>query len=474
MEPVQKLKEKVLKGGIYLAVRQLSTAVLSLISVLVIARLLGPKNYGIVAIALGFFYFLTWTSKLGLNVYVTRQPELPKDAPEQILSFYNTLGAILSILILLLAPAFGWWTGQSEVSQLIRWLALPLWLEMVGTASISMLERELRFTQVGLIETIAQVSNYLLAVPLVLMNWSYWGPIAGLVLQCTVYALMARYYYPISLRRRWRLPFIRSALSYGLTFCGSQWIMSLRTLTVPLLVSRLVGVEAAGITSIAIRFVEQLSLLRAIMLRMSISLLAKLMSNLELTRAAISRGMTYQVLVVGPTCAVFSCCAGWLIPLMFGAEWLPSAKLFPLIAVAVLIGSVFDLHGSALYAAGHNREVALYSFGYITVEWLALWLIAPNAGLWSYGVAQIIALPSYFLLHRSLVKLCGSPNYGNAFWLIIVTLPALIIGPLVPVFVGIGVLILSYGAIFLFVESVRKVPVELYFAWRSRKADASS
>jgi PST family polysaccharide transporter len=128
-----------------------------------------------------------------LNVYVTRQPELPKDAPEQILSFYNTLGAILSILILLLAPAFGWWTGQSEVSQLIRWLALPLWLEMVGTASISMLERELRFTQVGLIETIAQVSNYLLAVPLVLMNWSYWGPIAGLVLQCTVYALMARY-----------------------------------------------------------------------------------------------------------------------------------------------------------------------------------------------------------------------------------------------------------------------------------------
>ncbi|NJM57390.1 MAG: oligosaccharide flippase family protein [Synechococcales cyanobacterium RU_4_20] len=77
----QDLKKKILQGGIVLAIRQLITSVFSLVSVLVVARVLGPEKYGIVAIAMGIFYFLIWTNKLGIGVYVLRQTELPKRNP---------------------------------------------------------------------------------------------------------------------------------------------------------------------------------------------------------------------------------------------------------------------------------------------------------------------------------------------------------------------------------------------------------
>ena len=61
------LKNKVVKGGLYLALRQLVIVGLSVLSILVIAKQLGPANYGILVNALGIFYFTTWTGKLGLH-----------------------------------------------------------------------------------------------------------------------------------------------------------------------------------------------------------------------------------------------------------------------------------------------------------------------------------------------------------------------------------------------------------------------
>ena len=58
---------KVVKGGLSLTLRQIFTAGLSMISILVIARILGPANYGIVTVTFGFFFFFAFSGRLGLN-----------------------------------------------------------------------------------------------------------------------------------------------------------------------------------------------------------------------------------------------------------------------------------------------------------------------------------------------------------------------------------------------------------------------
>ncbi len=462
------LKIKVLQGGIYLALRQLFSVALSLISVLVIARILGPEQYGVVAIASGIFYFLFWVSGLGLAVYLIRQPELPEDGAEQILAFYNTVGLAFYGLLWFATPIFGWWTGHEEISQVLRFLIPALWLGAISNVSIGMLERELRFAEVGLIETLAQMANYLLAVPLVLMGWGYWGPIAGLVVQFFILTVLAQHYYPIRWRWHWHWQFLKPALRYGLAYSGADWILSLKALTVPLFVSRLLGVEAAGITSIALRLVDQLAILRLVVRRLSISALAKLVDNPSSTRSAISQGMPYQVLLIGPICAAFSCLATWIIPLMFGKAWIPSAQIFPFIALAAIIGTIFDLHASALSAAGHNRQVAQFNAFYIGSLWLAALLFLPILKLWGYGFAELLTIPSYLLMDRALAKLCGAPNYWNSVWLIVATAPALLFGPWVSPVIGISILLISYGLLFLLNANVRSVPLELYAVWRSR------
>jgi O-antigen/teichoic acid export membrane protein len=467
--PVNKnQQQQILQGGISLVLRQLLGTGLSIVSFFVIARTLGPEQYGIVASALGIFYFIVWSNKFGLSTYLVRQPDLPKEAPEHILAVFNTVGVGFCVLLWLGAPLIGWWTKQPEMINVVRWLVLPIWLEMVATISFCMLDRELRFAEGGFIQMIAQIANFLLAIPLVLLwHWGYWGPIAGIILENAVLAILSAHYQPIRWRWRWRWSVVQPALRYGFTYAGSEAIGCLKALTIPMIVTPLAGLQAAGIISIAIRFVDQLSVMRYVLRRMSLGIMAKLMGNPAEAIVAINRGIAYQALLMGLVCATFSCLSAWLIPLLFGAKWLNSVQLFPLIALATTISTIFDLHASTLYAAGHNRAVIRFNTCHVGLFWLAIWLLLPRLGVWGYGLAELISLVSFFLLHQSLRQFCGSPNYRVATWLILASVPALLAGPWLQGW-SLGLLVGSYGLLFLLRPEVRKIPQELWGIVRYR------
>ncbi len=430
------LKSKVVKGGLYLALRQLVSVGLSVLSILIIARQLGTENYGILVSALGIFYFVTWTGKLGLHVYLVQQKQLPNDAPEQVLTFFNWLSLGFAVALLALSPGIGAWTGERAIADLVRWLPVPIAADMAASVSIAMLERDLAFAEVGLIEICAQIANYVVALPLVLMGRGYWGPIAGLYMRGVVLLVLGQYLYRVGVRSRLQWNFLKPALRYGLTFSLSNWVISLRALTIPVLVTPIAGPEAAGLVSIAIRLVEQLSTLRMVVRRMSISVMAKLTENAAAVRNTVSRGMAYQALLIGSMCSAFACLDSWVVPILFGDDWLQSTHIFPLIALSAMVRAMFDLHSGALYAVDQNVEVTKAYSVYIALLWIGCGLLMPIFGLWGYGLAELLTVFSNILLHRSLVKIYGTPRYTAAAWLTVAAMVP-ILGSLISPVVGI-------------------------------------
>jgi O-antigen/teichoic acid export membrane protein len=469
--PEPTLKSKLVKGGLYLTLRQLLSVGLSIVSILIVARVLGTENYGILVNALGIFYFVSWTGHLGLNVYLIQQKELPEAAPEQVLAFFNFLSLGYAVVLFAIAPGIGQWTGEPAIADLVRWLPLPIAAELAASVSIAMLERKLAFAEVGLIEICAQIANYAVSLPLVLSGWGYWGPIAGLCVRGAVMLGLAQSFYRVGWQRSfycgWRWQFLRPALHYGLTFSMSQWVISLRSLTIPVLVTPLAGVETAALISIAIRLVEQLSALRMVIRRMSISVMAKLTNNAIAVRKTVSRGMAYQALLIGSICSIFACLDSWIVPKLFGDDWLQSTYIFPLVALSAMVRAMFDLHSGALYAVNRNAEVTKAYVAYITLLWMGCALLLPSFGLWGYGLAELLTILSSLLLHLALSKIYGEVQYTAALWL---TLAAMlpILGSLISATVGMALFLLSYGLVLL-VPDVRAVPLELVGVLQKRK-----
>lgn len=462
------------RGDRWAMLRPILSTGLSLLNVVVAARILGPANYGIVAIALGVFGFLSWASLLGLNRYLVRQPELPEATPQQVLAFYSTIGLLLCLLLWSVMPLLGVWVREPVVSLLLRCLVPALWLHMVAQVSLAMLERQAQLAEVRLIEAASQIANYLLSILILVIDRSYWGPIAGLGLQFLLLAILARCYCAVPWGWRWQRSQLQSALRYGLTLFGVNGMAMLRRLTVPLLVSRLAGLEATGLISIAIRFTDQLALPRLAIRRTSINIIAKISANLEATRAILGQGITSQTMLVGPPLALFACCAAWLLPRLLGPEWLASAQIFALIAAALLVGTVFDLPAATLQAVGKNSEVTQFHGLYVAILWLVAGLTLPTLGIWGYGIAEVAALLSYGLMHYHLTRLCGSPDYGDGFWGVMAALPPLLLGPWIAPLFSLALLIAGYSLLLYLRPTIRRMLKTLYALVRSQIQLASS
>ncbi|PSN20737.1 hypothetical protein C7271_00665 [filamentous cyanobacterium CCP5] len=469
MSEIGNIKNQVLRGGLFLTLRQLLSSGLSIVSVLVIARSLGPEKYGLVTSSLGIFYFLAWTGQMGLNMYIVRQPDLEEEEAEQLMAFYNTVGLLLCGLIFAATPLFAWWTGVPEVASILRWLVPAIWLNMVGGVSVGMLSSELKFDQVSLVEGTSQIANYLLSVPIVLLSGSYWGPVAGILLQFLASASLAYALRPIRLTFKWKWTFLKRMMTYGITFFFASWVQTLRTLTIPFFITPLAGVEAAGIAGVTLRMLEQLSLLRNVIRGMSISVMSKLMGSPSAVQRTINRGMSYMALLMITVCATFACISPWLIPLLFGAEWLQSTRIFPPIAFTASVIAVFDLHLATLHAVGRNNIVTLQNLTYIGLLWLSCWLLIPSFGLWGYVFAEMVALPSFYISHRAFSALYGYPNYWNAILILVTAVPSLIVSVLLPPPVSFVILLLCYGLLFVFNADMRELVKELLLTFNSKK-----
>ena len=451
------LKDKIKVGGFHLALRYLFTTALSLLNIFIVARVLGAESYGVFAISISYFLFTSWMSKLGLTTFVVRQQNLSQEGVEMVLLLSFLVGILSSLLVWFCAPYLSYWTGNADVKIAFRCFIPAIMLDNIGRVSFALLERNLKFSKIGFIEVVSQTANYCITIPLVLMGSSYIGPIIGVSTQCFLLTVLSIINAPIALNLRWDWAFLKQAFDYSITYIISDFILSLRRLIIPTLIGHFISIEAVGTVSIAVRFAEQLTVLRSVIKQMSISVMAKILDEKEKISRALSEGMVYQILMVAPVCALFACVSSWLVPMLFGHEWLISTKIFPFVALGVIIQSVFELHISTLYADGSNIEVIKLNIIYVGILWVASCIFLPLIGVFGYAIAMIAATPSFLIVHRSFSARFGRPDYKVTLYIGLASLPPLFLGPFIEPFWALIVFGTSYLSVIIFSSELRKM-----------------
>lgn len=458
---------KVKKGGKVLALRQFLYMGLSFANIMVIARILGPVNYGIASITLNYFFFILWFSGLSMGDYMIKQETLEDDVVRTLASFQIIFGSFIVLLLLFMAPVLAWASEQPEITPLLRCIAFALLFEMMAGFSNSLLRRDLEFAYVGGIEMLAQFCVYATSLTLVLTGASYWAPIIGVLVGSIVKMALAYRKAPFPLRLNVKKEHLLPALKFGVTLSGASALSNLKLLLVPLGVTPILGIEAAGIVNLTVRLTQQLSLLRQVTRFMSLGVLSKFASDKERLVRVASKGMAYQALMIGPALALFAVFSTWLVPLVFGQEWLVSAKLFPIVALTFLILSVFDLHISILKIYERIDGIALHFFIYFVLLYSTACAGMYFIGIYGYIIGQLCSTLSLFVLHAYARKILSHIDYRHAFTIVtFVALPLLgsfFLKP-VPSFV---IYVVAMSSMFIYSKSTRDIVKEVLKSARS-------
>lgn len=386
--------------AIYLGLRYGVGILVGFVNMFVLTWWIGPHAYGLFVTAIGLSSFLANLTRAGADTYLVRR----ETAPE--IRVYHVASTLILGCSLLLTAA-----GLAGIPLLVAWyrsheFVMPyavtlMTVPLAGLAGppIAKLERELNFRTAAGIELSGQVLALLVSVALAWRRCGVWAPVAGVIAWQSWVAIAAWRASKLVPRLAFDRHEARAMLSFGLGYTLSQRAWQLRSLVNPLLVGRLAGPESVAFVALAVRIAESLGFVRVAAGRLAVAGLSRLRSEPVRLRTALQNALEFQVVLLGPLLFLFAIAGPHLVPALFGQRWTPSLQVYPWIAAAVLVNSVFNLQSSALFVLGEQWAVLRAYVVHVALFGAGALLLVTHFGIAGYGWADLLACGAYVLLH---------------------------------------------------------------------------
>lgn len=231
-----------------------STFGLKFVTVPILARLLSPEEFGIVAVALTAVLFVTMVGGAGLAAALVVEREEDETTIHTVFWANLAVAFLLAAGLFLSASPIAAAVGAEGGAAVLKVLALIVPLQLAGDVAYALLARRMAFDRDAFWSVIAESAAALSAVALALGGWGLWALVAQVFISASVRLaglLIATGYRPrlaFSFRR------LRRLLGFGVPLMGSE-VFNFITFQSPLvIVSRMLGITEAGAYSAANRF----------------------------------------------------------------------------------------------------------------------------------------------------------------------------------------------------------------------------
>jgi O-antigen/teichoic acid export membrane protein len=277
-----------------------------------------------------------------------------------------------------------------------KWIAVSQFVFLpfafVSVVPQALLERDLNYRPLAIVQLGSQMALYLAAVPLACWGFGAWALVGGFWLSQAVQlvgSFLAARYRPCWY---WNRHDWRQMMHYSVSQSLSMWLYNLRDLAPSLILFPLAGERALGYYALANRLTNTLGFLYSVSGRVAFAAFARLQENKERLTKAIQETIQYLILFLGFVLTVFAASVGWVASWVLGAKWDASViqQLCIVMASRVLLSSVFGVQTQALYVIGQNWLKFKANLAF------AVSLIAASGVL--VGVAPLAYAPLVFVL----------------------------------------------------------------------------
>lgn len=394
------LKRKSVRGGAVTLVAQAAGVLIHLTSTVVLARLLGPEEYGVMAMVLAVTAFAGLFRDLGLSSATIQRDKLSHDQLSTLFWINVAAGTVLTLLVAAAAPLVAWFYQRPELSAVTLVLSLKFLIGSFSTQQSALLTRQMRFGRKAAATLSGSGVTLVLAVLLALNGFSYWSLVWGGLAGAVVTTLLLnglsgwRPGWPV------RGAGVRSMLKYGANLTGFELVNYFHRNLDNILIGRFWGADALGLYSRAYQLLMfPIQNLRGPLNAVAFPAMSRLQKQPELFRAYYRRVTALLAFATMPLTTFLLVTSATLIELALGPRWLGVVPLFAVLAITGFIQPVASLRGLVLLSTGQGRRYR---------NWGILNAICVSLGFgvgiaWGpMGVAVAYALVSYAILYPSL------------------------------------------------------------------------
>jgi O-antigen/teichoic acid export membrane protein len=395
------LKGRSVRSGAVTLTEQTLGHLLHMVSVIILARLLTPGDYGIVAMVTAITGFVNLFREMGLSSATIRSPEITRGQVSSLFWINAGLGLLITVLIAASGPALAWFYKKPQLTMVALAISLSSVLSSLGTQHLALLNRQMRFGTLAIIRLSANMAGLVAAVLVALAGGAYWALVVNSVVMAfsaTAGAWLAIGFRPERPRRGTG---IRPMVRFGAHIAGFDILNYFHRNMDNVLIGRFWGAEQLGLYSKAYALLLlPLSNLRSPLGRVAFPVLSRLQNDPAKFRSYFLRYCSLLSFLTMPLVAFLYACSANIIQVFLGPRWIGAAELFSILALVAFIQAPAGLRGSVLSALGRGGRLLKWGL-YMAIATVASFFCGVPWG--AKGVAIAYCIVTYAILHPSLV-----------------------------------------------------------------------
>ena len=376
------VRSKAAKGIRWIGIQRLSTQSSLFLVVLLLARQLGPDEFGLAAIAFAYAGLLQLFVDQGLGDAIVQRERIDQSDLSTAFWFSSALGTVLCCLGCLLAPIAGRVIGDPSIVPIIRILSLNFLVSAMGSIPEAILKRGLGFDAIAKANIVSAVLSGGCAVTLAFSGGGVWSLVGQQVMSVASRALMYWRHSKWLPNLRFRLETLRWMAKYGWNIVGINIVNFGTRYGDQLLVGYYVGTTQLGSYSFA-RKINQaiLSLTAGIPNAIAFPAFSRLGEDAGIRIGVFLEAVRLTSSLTGLVFALVCGSSYQLVEVVFGEKWIESGPILCVLAVIGFHQGVFVLNHALLKAAGYPN----WSFRLVcvnaSVNVIFVWFAAPHGAL---------------------------------------------------------------------------------------------
>ena len=385
------LRRRSLAGVFYLTSSSFASLLIGLLASLVLARMLTPSDFGVVAIGSTALLLASSLADGGLGAGMVRRPEPPK---RNELATMNGIQLFFALAVCVPIIAFALTLGRTGAVTAIMIASLPIML--LQTPGRIVLLREMSYDRTLAVEFGTQLSFQSFCVISVALGAGVWGLAVGAVVRAVVGTMLTAAVSIGFVRpslRGWRT--FGGLIRFGLSFQATSYTFQAREQGLNVAVGAVAGVAPLGIWTFANRVFQLPALAFGSLYVIGFPAMSNLLARGEDPAPVILRTVRRAAIAATFVFPAFAAASPELIPSVFGDQWREAALILPFLCFSTLfLGSIAVAATSYLSAAGRPGVVAWASAS-LGVVWIAGTVaLLPALGIVAIGVANLAGAPA--------------------------------------------------------------------------------
>lgn len=390
------LTNKSLSATIWTLIDVFFNKAIYFIATLILARLLGPKDFGIISMIMVFFTIGTTLIDSGLSISIIRSNSISQKEYSTIFYLNLALSLFAYLIIFFSAPLISIFYNQEILISLIRVYCLGFIITSFRMVHQSILIKNMDFKRIALLNIPGNIIGLCVGVFMALNNYEVWS-IVGLFLSTQIIATITYWIF-----YNWRPSIIFSIecmkkhWKFGYKLMISAQINTIFENIYNILIGKFYSVQTLGYYERAYTLNNYpISILSLIISKVSLPLFSQIADDKEKLREVYKKILLMAFYITAPIMLGALVLANPLFELVLGKQWLPAVPLFQILCLSYMLYPIHSLNINILTAFGKSGLFLKLEI-YKKIVLVILVLIGVNFGIyglvWSSVVSSVISL----------------------------------------------------------------------------------